>query len=76
VKRNLGTGLLIAGACTACWIAPVLVALIGAGWVGALGAGWTWAIAAGCAALVGLVVLRRVRRRRQDACGCAPAAGS
>jgi hypothetical protein len=71
VKRNLGTGLLVAGACSACWIAPVLVALMGAGWVGALGAGCAWAVAAGCASLVALVLLRRVRRRRQGVCDCA-----
>jgi hypothetical protein len=71
VKRNLGTGLLVAGACGACWIAPLLVALLGAGWAGALGAGWAWAVVAGCAGLAGLVLLRRIRRRRQGACGCA-----
>lgn len=76
MKRGLRTGLLIAGACGACWIAPLLVALLGAGWLGALGAGWGWAIAAGCAGLVGLVLLRRVRRRKQDACGCSSVAGS
>jgi hypothetical protein len=73
VRRKLGTGLLLAGACSVCWIAPVLVALLGAGWAGALGAGWTWAIAAGCAGLAGIVLLRRVRRRRRRACGGAPA---
>lgn len=76
MRRNLGTGLLVAGACGACWIAPILIALLGAGWAGALGAGWGWAILAGCAGLVGLVLQRRFRRRAGGACAGACAGGT
>lgn len=72
MKRRIGIGLLVAGACSACWVAPVLVAAIGAGWLGALGASWPWMLATGATALA-LFAVRRLARRRPSACGQPPA---
>jgi hypothetical protein len=73
MKRRIGTGLLFVGACSACWVAPLLIALLGAGWVGALGAGWTWMAGAAVVAGATLVLVRRVQRRRRPGCACPPA---
>ncbi len=79
MTRRLGTGLLFVGACSACWVAPLLIALLGAGWAGALGAEWIWMAAVACAAAAGLLAVGLVRRRRRAASrgcarGCNPAA--
>lgn len=73
MKRRIGIGLLVAGACSACWVAPVLVAAVGAGWLGALGASWPWMLATATAAGLALVAARRLARRPPDACGHPPA---
>lgn len=72
--RRIGGGLLLVGACGACWLVPLLVGLVGAGWLGALGAGWPWMAGIGLLAAGALVLGRRVqRRRRLGACACPPA---
>lgn len=71
MRRRLGAGLLVAGACSACWIAPLVVAALGGGWTGALGGGWAWIVAVAAATGASLVLLRRLHRRR--GCGCPPA---
>ena len=70
VKRRLGTGLLVVGACGACWIVPLLIAALGAGWLGALGAGWAWMMGAAIATGAALVLVRRIQRRRRHGCAC------
>ena len=57
MMKRVGTGLLFVGACSACFIAPLLVGLLGAGWVGALGAGWGWM--AGAALIAGATLIQR-----------------
>lgn len=69
MSRRVGLGLLIAGACSACWIAPLLVAALGAGWLGALGASWPWMLGGAALGAIAVVVGRRLRRRqRSGAC--------
>jgi hypothetical protein len=70
MTRRAGTGLLFIAACSACWVAPLLIALLGAGWAGALGGSWSWMLAVACVLAVGLVAARRIQRRRSAACGC------
>jgi hypothetical protein len=70
--RKVGSGLLFIGACSACWVAPLLIALLGAGWAGALGASWIWMIAVAAVVTAGLVAARRIQRRRAAACNCSP----
>ena len=67
--RKVGTGLLVIGACSACWIAPLLTALLGAGWAGTLGASWVWMAAVAGVVAAGLVAARRIQRRRAAAGG-------
>ncbi|MGD9570480.1 MAG: hypothetical protein AB7V62_01175 [Thermoleophilia bacterium] len=75
MRRKLGTGLLVVGACSACWIVPVLVALLGAGWAGALGASWFWIACAAVLTGAAAVLVRRGQRRRRAQCGCATPTG-
>lgn len=73
MKRRFGLGLLVAGACGACWVAPLLVAALGAGWLGALGARWPWtAVAAATGAIAVIAARRFARRHRPNACGQPP----
>ncbi len=74
MSRRVGLGLLVAGACSACWIAPLLVAALGAGWVGALGAGWPWMLGVAVLAAAAVVVGRRMQRRRRPGTCAAPPA--
>lgn len=69
MSRRLGTGLLVVGACGACWIVPLLVAAVGAGWAGSLGASGIWMACAALLAGAGAVLLRRSQRRRAR-CAC------
>lgn len=71
MRRGLGAGLLFAVACSACWIAPLVLAALGGGWAGALGGSWAWIVAVAAATGTSPVLLRRLRRRR--GCGCPPA---
>lgn len=73
MSRRIGTGLLVVGACSACWIAPLLVGLAGAGWLGARGVSWPVIAGIGVLGAAALVVGRRLRqRRRPAACACPP----
>ena len=74
MTRRIGLGLLVAGACGACWIAPLLVATLGAGWVGALGAGWPWTLGAAALGAIAVVAVRRLQRRRRPGACAAPRA--
>lgn len=73
MKRRVGTGLLFLGACSACFIAPLLVGLAAGGWAGALGAGWPWVVGVAATGAAAFMVLRRVQRRRRPGCACPPA---
>lgn len=69
---KVGAGLLFVSACSACWIAPLLVGLLGAGWLGALGVSWPWMLGATALGALGLLTVRRIRRR--PGCACPPPA--
>lgn len=73
--RRLGGGLLLAGACGACWLVPLMAGLVGAGWLGAFDVDWPWAVGAGLLTAAALFVARRMRRRGRPAssCACPPA---
>lgn len=71
---KVGAGLLFVGACSACWIVPLLVGLLGAGWLGAFGASWPWMIGAAVLAALAVLIARRVQRRRRPGCACPPSA--
>lgn len=49
------------GECGACWLVPLLVGLVGAGWFEALGAGWPWVAGIGLLVAGALVLGRRVQ---------------
>jgi hypothetical protein len=56
VIRRLGLGALVAGACSVCWVAPLLVGAAGAGWLEGLEVGLPLAIGGGALAIAALVL--------------------
>ena len=65
MTRRVGLGLLLAGACGACWIAPLLVGAASAGWLESMEVGLPLAIGGGILAAIAVSVARRLSRRRR-----------
>lgn len=73
MRRRLGLGLLVAGACGACWIAPLLVGAAAAGWLEWMEVGLPAVVGGAVVAAAAVALVRRVQRgRRPGACAAPP----
>lgn len=70
MRRRIGLGLLFAGACGACWIAPLLVGAASAGWLESMEVGLPLVVGGGILAAIVVSLGRRLSRRRRPR-GCA-----